>query len=224
MIGIWKPPTIILFSGFTDLSPVFMQNGVELTTTNPTEPTQAQIQPVTVPLAIPTEAPQPVVVVKDKTAVEPVAAPSKEWGNVDTFANANASFMSTVINTTNTVIGAGILSIAFSIKNAGVLGSILLIAIVLIPSLIPSYYLSVATVYMGEEVYGDIGTKLYNKTVGICTNVTQILLDFGIDVAYMMVLFNQIIDIAKELFDLNKIADYKTVCIDNNVGIIIFSL
>ena len=199
-----------------------MQNEVELTTTNPTEPTQAQTQPVAVPPAIPAEAPQPVVVVKDNAAAEPVTAPSKEWTNAESFAGA--SFMSSIINTINTVIGAGILSIAFSIKNAGVLGSILLIIVIVIPSLITSYYLSVATSYTGEEVYGDIGTKLYNKAVGIFTNVTQILLDFGIDVAYMMVLFNQIIDIAKELFDLNKIADYKTVCIDNNVGIIIFSL
>ena len=186
-----------------------MQNEVELTATNPTEPPQPETQPVAVSPAIPTETPQPVVVEKKKAA-EPSNEPSKGWDNVDSFANANASFMSTIINTTNTVIGAGILSIAFSIKNAGVLGSILLIAIVLIPSLITSYYLSVATVYTKEEVYGDIGTKLYNKAVGIFTNVTQILLDFGIDVAYMMVLFNQIIDITRELFDIELI-DHKIV-------------
>ena len=186
-----------------------MQNEVELTATNPTEPPQPETLPVAVSPAIPTETPQPVVVEKKKAA-EPSNEPSKGWDNVDSFANANASFMSTIINTTNTVIGAGILSIAFSIKNAGVLGSILLIAIVLIPSLITSYYLSVATVYTKEEVYGDIGTKLCNKAVGICTNVTQILLDFGIDVAYMMVLFNQIIDITRELFDIELI-DHKIV-------------
>ena len=211
MIGIWKPSTIILFFWFSQSKSCCMQNEVELTTTNPTEPPQAETQPVAVPPAIPTETPQPVTVEEEK-APEPAAEPSKEWENVDSFANANASFMSSIINTTNTVIGAGILSIAFSIKNAGVLGSILLIAVVLTPSLVTSYYLSVATVYTKEEVYGDIGTKLYNKAVGIFTNVTQILLDFGIDVAYMMVLFNQIIDITRELFSIELI-DYKTVWI-----------
>lgn len=51
-----------------------------------------------------------------------------------------------------------------------------------------------------------MGTALSNKTVGILSNLSLVLLDFGIDVAYMSVLFNQVIDIIHELFgvDLEK--------------------
>ena len=183
-----------------------MQNEVELTAVAPAEPVQPEVQPVEI---APEMVEQPVQTQPAEGVVEaPVAAPSKEWTNVESFAGA--SFMSSVINIINTVIGAGILSIAFSIMRAGVFGSILLILVILIPSLLTSYYLSVATVYTGEPIYGDVGSKLCNKAVGISTNITQILLDFGIDIAYMMVLFNQIVDIARELFGV-ELSGYKTV-------------
>ena len=185
-----------------------MQNEVELTAAAPAEPVQPDIQPVE---AAPEKVEQPVqpeTQPAEGVAEAPVAAPSKEWTNVESFAEA--SFMSSVINIINTVIGAGILSIAFSIMRAGVFGSILLILVILIPSLLTSYYLSVATVYTGEPIYGDVGTKLCNKFVGISTNITQVLLDFGIDIAYMMVLFNQVVDIARELFGV-ELSEYKTV-------------
>ena len=184
----------------------FMQNEVELTAVAPAEPVQTEAQPVeTTPEMV--EQPAQIQPVEGVTEA-PIAVPSKEWTNVESFAEA--SFMSSVINIINTVIGAGILSIAFSIMRAGVFGSSLLILVILLPSLLTSYYLSVATVYTGEAIYGDVGTKLCNKFVGISTNITQVLLDFGIDIAYMMVLFNQIVDIARELFGV-ELSEYKTV-------------
>ena len=137
--------------------------------------------------------------------------PSKEWTNAESFSGA--SFFSTTQNIANTVIGAGILSIAFSIMKAGVAGSVILIIAVLIPSIMTSYYLSVATIYTNEFIYGDIGTKLCNKFVGVCANITQVLLDFGINVAYMNVFFNQIMDISNELFGLD-LTKYKIVCFE----------
>ena len=149
--------------------------------------------------------------IKEKKPVEAeivATAPTNEWTNVESFAGA--SFINSTQNIANTVIGAGILSIAFSIMKAGVFGSVILIIAVLIPSIMTSYYLSVATIYTNEFIYGDIGTKLCNKTVGICSNITQVLLDFGINVAYMNVFFNQIMDISNELFNLD-LTKYKIV-------------
>ena len=151
---------------------------------------------------------------EEKKEAEPAvdaseATPNKEWTNAESFSGA--SFFSTIQNIANTVIGAGILSIAFSIMKAGVAGSIILIIAVLIPSIMTSYYLSVATIYTNEFIYGDIGSRLCNKFVGVCANITQVLLDFGINVAYMNVFFNQIIDISNELFGLD-LTKYKIVC------------
>lgn len=63
-----------------------------------------------------------------------------------------ATFNSTVINIINTIVGAGVLSIAYSIMKGGVIGSILLIIAVFIPSIFTAYYLSAATLYTGKGV------------------------------------------------------------------------
>lgn len=141
---------------------------------------------------------------KTETAVAP------KWENPQSFEGA--SFNSTVINIVNTVIGAGVLSIAYSIRQAGILGSIILIILVLIPSYITTYYLASATLYTNESIYGMVGKKLYNKTVGVLSDFSLILLDFGIDIAYMNVLFSQIVAICTELFGIGDFMDkYKTV-------------
>lgn len=132
------------------------------------------------------------------------------WENPETFKGA--SFRSTIVNIINTVIGAGILSIAYSIMLAGVAGSVILIILVLIPSLITSYYLSCATVYTNESVYGIVGTKLSNKIVGALADFSNCLLYFGIDIAYMNVLFQQVVDIGSEVFHQEKFfTDYRNV-------------
>ena len=190
-----------------------MQNEVELIAVAP-EVESAPVEPTPVVVEEEIKNDAPIVVehkINEKKPVEAeivATAPNNEWANVESFAGA--SFSNTTQNIANTIIGAGILSIAFSIMKAGVLGSIILIIAVLVPSILTSYYLSVATIYTNEFIYGDIGTKLCNKTVGICSNITQVLLDFGINVAYMNVFFNQIVDISNELFSLD-LTKYKIV-------------
>ena len=143
-------------------------------------------------------------------ATKPELKTQPSWKNPETFKGA--SFRSTIVNLINTVIGAGILSIAYSIKLAGVAGSIILIIVVLIPSLITSYYLSCATVYTNESVYGVVGTKLSNKVVGALADFSNVLLYFGIDIAYMNVLFQQVVDIGSEVFNQGEFFnEYKTV-------------
>ena len=103
---------------------------------------------------------------------------------------------------------------AYSIRLAGVIGSILLILVILFPSLLTSYYLSCATVYTNEEVYGVVGTKLSNRVVGFLADISNCLLYFGIDVAYMNVLFQQIVDIGREVFNQGDFFDrYRTVAV-----------
>lgn len=122
-----------------------------------------------------------------------------EWTNASTFKGS--SFISTVINTVNTVIGAAIISIAYSIRISGVWGALVLMAVVLVPSLITIYYMACATVYTNEDIYGAIGRKLTNKVVGVLSDISLMVLDFGIDVAYMNVGFNQIEAIGRDVFN-----------------------
>ena len=122
-----------------------------------------------------------------------------EWKNADSFTGA--SLLSTVINTINTVIGAAIISIAYSIRISGVWGAIVMVIVVLVPSLITSYYMSCATLYSNEDIYGKIGKRLVNNAVGILADISLVILDLGIDVAYMKVLFNQIEAIGKDVFN-----------------------
>ena len=135
--------------------------------------------------------------VKEEEKIEEVGTQATpEWKGVGTFAGA--TFNSTVVNIINTIIGAGVLSIAYSIMKAGILGSILMIIVIFVPSVFTAYYLSVTSIYTNEAIYGSVGTKLCNKLIGGLSDFSLILLDFGIDVAYMSVLFNQVIDILRE--------------------------
>ena len=109
--------------------------------------------------------------------------------------------MSTVINTINTVIGAAIISIAYSISISGVWGAIVMVIVVLVPSLITSYYMSCATLYSNEDIYGKIGKRLVNNVVGVLADISLVILDFGIDVAYMNIGFNQIEAMGKDVFN-----------------------
>ena len=122
-----------------------------------------------------------------------------EWKNADSFTGA--SLLSTVINTINTVIGAAIISIAYSIRISGVWGAIVMVIVVLVPSLITSYYMSCATLYSNEDIYGKIGRRLVNNAVGILADISLVILDFGIDVAYMNIGFNQIEAMGKDVFN-----------------------
>ena len=122
-----------------------------------------------------------------------------EWKDPESIIGS--SFISTVINTINTVIGAAIISIAYSIRISGVWGAIVMVIVVLVPSLITSYYMSCATLYSNEDIYGKIGKRLVNNAVGILADISLVILDLGIDVAYMNVLFNQIEAIGKDVFN-----------------------
>lgn len=127
-----------------------------------------------------------------KTEEVKMETPTAEWKNVDSFKGA--SFNSTIINIVNTVIGAGVLSMGFCVRQGGLLGSILLILAVVIPSQFTLYYCSAASLYTGTGVYGLLGTKLFNRAVGVLSDIFVILLSFGVCSAYMGITFQQTSD------------------------------
>ena len=130
--------------------------------------------------------------VPQKTEEVKVETPSKEWKNVESFKGA--SFNSTIINIVNTVIGAGVLSMGFCVRQGGLIGSVLLILAVVIPSQFTLYYCSAASLYTGTSVYGLLGTKLFNRAVGFLSDIFVILLSFGVCSAYMGITFQQTSD------------------------------
>ncbi len=139
-----------------------------------------------------------------------------EWKNAGTFTGA--SFISTIINTINTVIGAAIISIAYSISISGVWGALVLLIAVLVPSLLTSYYMSCATLYSNEDIYGKISRRLVNNAVGVLADISLVILDFGIDVAYMNIGFNQIEAMGKDVFNAEEFfTNNKTVYLLNPI-------
>lgn len=137
-----------------------------------------------------------------KTDEEKSQPAKNEWENVQTFHDA--SFNSTVINIVNTVIGAGILSMGYCIRQGGLIGSVILILIVLIPSQVTVNYCSIASLYTGCGVYGQLGGKLYNKRVGTLVDIFVVLLTLGVTTAYMSILFEQLSD---TLIDYCKVSE-----------------
>lgn len=106
-----------------------------------------------------------------------------------------ASLTSSVVNMMNTIIGAGVLSIPSTVGKAGLLGSFLILAISLYLSLEGANMLSMASVYTSADSYGGVGTKLQSKTVGLIGDIAMIVFDFGISIAYFIILFDQAADL-----------------------------
>lgn len=106
-----------------------------------------------------------------------------------------ASLGSSIINMMNTIVGAGVLSIPSTVKNAGLIGSFLLLALSLYLSIEGARMLSMSAVYTKEESYGLIGKKLSSNVVGVIGDVAMIVFDFGVSVAYFIILFSQVKDL-----------------------------
>lgn len=124
--------------------------------------------------------------IKPSPTAEPDPRPISEKG---------ATLSSSVINMMNTIIGAGVLSIPSTISKAGLLGSFLILAISLYLSLEGANMLSMASVYTSADSYGGVGTRLNNKTVGLIGDIAMIVFDFGISIAYFIILFDQAADL-----------------------------
>ena len=91
-----------------------------------------------------------------------------------------ATFLSSVINMMNTIIGAGTISLPNTMMISGIAGGGILLVISLLLSLIGAHFLSAASIYTKEDSYGFIGRKVVNPVVGYVADFFMILFDFGI--------------------------------------------
>ncbi len=112
-----------------------------------------------------------------------------------TTQESGATLMSSVINMMNSIVGAGVLSIPNTVKKAGIIGSFLLLSISLYLSLEGAHMLSCTAVYTKEDSYGTIGKKLTKAWVGLIGDFAVILFDMGVSVAYLIIFFQQVIDL-----------------------------
>ena len=128
--------------------------------------------------------------IEDKINSSPKPEP-----DIKQYSEKGASLSSSVINMMNTIIGAGVLSIPSTVGRAGIVGSFLILAISLYLSLEGANMLSMASVYTSADSYGGVGTSLNSKTVGLIGDIAMIVFDFGISIAYFIILFDQAADL-----------------------------
>lgn len=177
--------------------------------------------------AVPDTQPPPEVVSVEKK-VEPITPTHVEVDNskeakkeenteeseYSTFSSTGSTFISSILNMTNTIIGAGTLSLPSTILDGGIIGAGLLLLCSLILSLFGAHYLVTASVYTKEDSYGFIGRKAVNKTVGYISDIFMILFDFGISVGYMNISFGQTVDLISNFSGIawETVNNHKWVC------------
>ena len=111
------------------------------------------------------------------------------------YQDLGASFLSTLVNVINSIIGAGILSIPYIIHGTGLIGSLLLLFSALVLSLFGGYYLVVSSNYTQKDSFGEIAEVLYGKTVRWISIITLIVYQVGVSTAYFVILFEQFLDL-----------------------------
>ena len=165
-----------------------------------TQPTEEPAQPVENPVQPVEEKPAEDVKVENiETSAGEENAVEKKENEEEVFymstQEEGATLSSSIINMMNTIVGAGVLSIPSTFKNAGLIGSLLLLALSLFLSLYGARFLSLSAVYTKEESYGFIGAKVSSYAVGVAADIFMIVFDFGVSIAYFIILFSQAIDL-----------------------------
>lgn len=143
----------------------------------------------------------PVVEVKPDSANDTIAtqkAEEKPQTNEVFYMSTQekgATLMSSMTNMVNSIIGAGVLSIPSTVRKAGIVGSFILLSLSLYLSLEGAHMLSDTSVYTKEDSYGSIGKKVGVAAAGLIGDISMIVFDLGISVAYLLILFQQTIDL-----------------------------
>ena len=106
-----------------------------------------------------------------------------------------ASFSSCVFNVANQIIGAGILTIPYSIHGAGVYGSALMLLLSFVLSLLSAHYLTIASEYTRKDTYGGISSVLCRPWVSVFSDVSLTFFNFGTSVSYAIILYDQVDDL-----------------------------
>ena len=106
-----------------------------------------------------------------------------------------SSLGASIVNMMNTIVGAGVLSIPLTVKKAGLVGSFIVLACSLFLSLEGAKMLSTAAVYTKAESYGMVANKLNQPFMGVLGDWAMIIFDLGVSVAYLIILFSQVMDL-----------------------------
>lgn len=133
-------------------------------------------------------------------APTPITTPTKE-----TQENAGiASFSSCVFNVANQIIGAGILTIPYSIHGAGIYGSALMLLLSFVLSLLSAHYLTIASEYTHKDTYGGISSVLCRPWVSVFSDVSLTFFNFGTSVSYFIILYDQVDDLLASWFGVSS--------------------
>ena len=100
----------------------------------------------------------------------------------ETFQDQGASYRSSIINMMNTIIGSGVLAIPLSVKNCGLIGTIIVLGLSIYLSLEGAKMLSAVSVYTKQDSFGFIGRSLGSSVVGYIGDFSMILFDMGVSV------------------------------------------
>ena len=111
-----------------------------------------------------------------------------------------STLIASVLNMMNTIVGAGVLSLPLTVKKSGLIGTIVVLGCSLYLSLEGAKMLSTAAVYTKAESYGMVANKLNQHGMGILGDWAMIILVLGVCVAYFIILFSQVLDLAENWF------------------------
>ena len=111
-----------------------------------------------------------------------------------------STLIASVLNMMNTIVGAGVLSLPLTVKKSGLIGTIVVLGCSLYLSLEGAKMLSTAAVYTKAESYGMVANKLNQHAMGILGDWAMIILVLGVCVAYFIILFSQVLDLAENWF------------------------
>jgi len=104
-----------------------------------------------------------------------------------------ASLPSSIFNLANSIIGAGVLTLPYALRETGLLlGSMLLLVFALL-SAISLSYLDVATRLTNTRTYGALGQYVYNsKRMFTLVNCVESLYSYGACVGYMSIIISEL--------------------------------
>ncbi|TNJ30684.1 putative Amino acid transporter system N2 [Giardia muris] len=99
-----------------------------------------------------------------------------------------ATIASSSFNLTKTIVGCGIMTLPYNLKNCGWVFGILCLLLVGISSTYGFHLLTVASAYTGSFQYRDISSRLYNKRISIFIAIMVIVYTFGSLASYCIVI------------------------------------
>lgn len=127
---------------------------------------------------------------------DPVGVEKKSsFQGVDKRNRDIASMTSSILNVANQIIGAGILTIPYTIHGTGIYGSMIMLIFSFGMSLLSAHFLAVAADYTHRDTYGGIATVLFSSSLAWFSDLSLTLFNFGTSISYSIILYDQVDDL-----------------------------